>query len=220
MAESDVLVEANAHAVYEFDDALFQKSAYDGRYSACRWNNYIPKGALDGQQTITFKIDKTAANQELKMHEAIIQVGVRIFQCGPGVAPKTIPAPGMQVAPVNNILHGLFKNVCVSFDSGSSISINTAEGNYRYKAWLENKLSYETTGKATQLADNGWVEDHDWKLYDVTPENIKNNTSFQTRKMWFCDPNTYDPNHEFLDEEIFFSGRLLHDLVSQSKSIY
>ena len=218
MTDSDILIEGSAKPVMEFDDALFTNTHYDGRHSACRWHNYIPLGTLEGQQSITFKIPAIAANQECKLHEAILNVGVRIYKKGHGAHGGQSPDPGMQVAPVNNLLHALFKNVQISFDSGSSISLNTAEGNYRYKAWLENLLSYDISGKASQLSGDGWVP-YNHKMMDPTPGNLIHNDSFNTRKMWFCDPQSTEKDCVYLDEEVFFSGRLLHDLCSQSKPI-
>lgn len=98
----------------------------------------------------------------------------------------------MQPGIVNNILHSLIRSCSISLN-GKAIS--QSEGDYHYRSYLENLLTYGTDAKNTFLQNCGWYRDTG-NLNSVTFENngfvvrknlVKNSTVLELMGRLHCD---------------------------------
>ena len=65
-------------------------------------------------------------------------------------------APGKKIAPVNNFIHSLFRQVQIRLNNAR---FETTNNNYPYRAYYENLLLYNKESKETFLKPAGWIKD-------------------------------------------------------------
>ena len=196
-------IEPNVILAHNFTDDAFREQVSDLRYSEIRYNTFGPLEAIADQDSFAFEIPAKFGNNEIRLQEMILSVGVKLRINGTTAA----PSQGMQISFVNNIFHSLFKSVEVTFgpDAVSTNKANTS--NYRYKAYLINLLSYDTSAKAAHLQCEGWYDDQPG-FWDPTSVTLTQCTGWTSRRNLFTKPAT-DNNPHYLRNETVFSARLI-----------
>ena len=83
--------------------------------------------------------------------------------------------------------------------------ISVSPGNYPYKAYISNCLTYSSLVKAAQLASQGWSSDLSAHMGPT-----ENNSGFIERGNYFR--IGFDQRNDFKPEGAVYFGRLMHDL--------
>lgn len=116
-----------------------------------------------------------------------------------GTAEKTTPAKAdLNVFPVNNLLHSLFRQVTLSLN-GQQVAQNSQ--NYPYRAYIENLLNFEADSAMQHLYPVCWKTDTAKYFDDLT-----NNSNGRDRGLLFP-----------VNEEIDLYGNLALDLMGTKK---
>ena len=128
-----------------------------------RWIDYRPlSSAQNDDAAITFMISGT--DEYLDLSKTILVVEGTV---------ETADGSGTDadVAPINNFLHSLFKQVDVYLNGKQ---VTPAMGTYPYRAYLETLLNYDVSAKKSQLSSALYFKD--------TPEHMEENGSLPLKK--------------------------------------
>ncbi len=134
------------------------------------------------------------------IQETYCEVTVKITKSD-GVS---VPNVNNLVGPVNNVLHSLFESVRLTIND---VPISVSPGNYPYKAYITNCLTYPTNVKSSHLQMQGWFSD-----LSAHMEPSLSNTGFSERSQLFREK--YNSRNEYRASGTTFFGRLMHDLVA------
>ena len=118
-----------------------------------RWIDYRPLSSVENPDSaITFLIAGT--DEYLDLSKTILYVEGKIMN-NDG---KTELKGGGQtsVAPVNNFLHSLFKQVDVYLNGKQ---VTPAMGTYAYRSYIETLLNYDVSAKKSQLSSALYFKD-------------------------------------------------------------
>ena len=116
-----------------------------------RWIDYRPlSSAQNDDSAITFLIAGT--DEYLDLSKTILVVEGKVLS-GTGANLSTGQA---DVAPVNNFLHSLIKQVDVYLNGKQ---VTPAMGTYAYRAYLETLLNYDVSAKKSQLSSALYFKD-------------------------------------------------------------
>ena len=139
-----------------------------------RWIEYRPLSSVQNNDSaITFVIAGT--DKYLDLSKTILVVEGKVV-AGTGGDLSTGQA---SIAPVNNFLHSLFRQVDVYFNGKQ---VTPAMGTYAYRSYLETLLNYDVSAKESQLSsamyykDTAGEMDEAGSLPGSTTINIKNYT--------------------------------------------
>ena len=139
-----------------------------------RWIEYRPLSSVENNDSaITFVVAGT--DEYLDLSKTILVVEGKVIS-GTGGDLSTGQA---SVAPVNNFLHSLFRQVDVYFNGKQ---VTPAMGTYAYRSYLETLLNYDVSAKQSQLSSAMYYKDTAGKMDDAgslprsTTINIKNYT--------------------------------------------
>ena len=117
-----------------------------------RWIDYRPLSAVENDDgAITFLIAGT--DEYLDLSKSILVVEGKVTAADGSSALSTGQA---SVAPVNNFLHSLFKQVDVYFNGKQ---VTPAMGTYPYRSYLETLLNYDVSAKQSQLTSAMYYKD-------------------------------------------------------------
>ena len=126
-----------------------------------RWIDYTPLSSTDNSETpINFLIAGT--DEYIDLSKTILTVtGKIMLKDG-----KTELTGGDQtsVAPVNNFLHSLFRQVDVYLNGKQ---VTPAMGTYAYRAYIETLLNYDISAKKSQLSSALYYKDTATQMDDV-----------------------------------------------------
>ena len=117
-----------------------------------RWIDYRPLSSVENPDSaITFLIAGT--DEYLDLSKTILYVEGKILKGGDD------PLSGggqTNVAPVNNFLHSLFKQVDVYLNGKQ---VTPAMGTYAYRFYIETLLNYDVSAKKSQLSSALYFKD-------------------------------------------------------------
>ena len=126
-----------------------------------RWIDYRPLSSVTNDDAaMTFLIAGT--DEYIDLSRTILTVEGKIEKSTGGDA---------NIAPVNNFLHSLFKQVDVYLNGKQ---VTPAMGTYPYRAYLETLLNYDVSAKQSQLSSALYFKD--------TPGEMDNNGSLPSTK--------------------------------------
>ena len=117
-----------------------------------RWIEYRPLSDVsNGDCAITYLISGT--DEYIDLSKTILSVEGKVF-AGDGSA---LSGGGQaNVAPVNNFLHSLFKQVDVYLNGKQ---VTPAMGTYAYRSYIETLLNYDVSAKKSQLSSAMYYKD-------------------------------------------------------------
>jgi hypothetical protein len=165
----------------------------------CTHQKIVPTSSLDGK-TIEFNLERFDAANVYLIQETYCEVTIKITK-NDGL---TLPDTSQLVGPVNNILHSLFEAVRLTIND---IPISVSPGNYPYKAYITNCLTYPTIVKSSHLQTQGWYTDLSAHMGPSL-----SNSGFTERSQLFREK--FNARNSYRADGATFFGRLLHDLVS------
>ena len=112
-----------------------------------RWIDYRPLSSVQNDDAaITFMISGT--DEYLDLSKTILVVE--------GIIEVDSGTVGADIAPINNFLHSLFKQVDVYLNGKQ---VTPAMGTYPYRAYLETLLNYDVSAKKSQLSSALYFKD-------------------------------------------------------------
>ena len=116
-----------------------------------RWIDYRPLSSVQSNDSaITFLIAGT--DEYLDLSKTILVVEGKVH---PGTG-GNLGSGQASVAPVNNFLHSLFRQVDVYLNGKQ---VTPAMGTYAYRAYLETLLNYDVSAKQSQLSSAMYYKD-------------------------------------------------------------
>ena len=117
-----------------------------------RWIDYAPLSSVENPESaITYLIAGT--DEYIDLSKTILTVREEITK---GDGTKLTGGGQSNVAPVNNFLHSLFKQVDV-YLSGKQVT--PAMGTYAYRAYIETLLNYDASAKESQFTSALYYKD-------------------------------------------------------------
>ena len=124
-----------------------------------RWIDYRPLSSVTNDDSaITFLIAGTDEYLDLSKSILVVEGSV---QAGDGSNLSTGQA---SVAPVNNFLHSLIKQVDVYLNGKQ---VTPAMGTYPYRSYIETLLNYDVSAKKSQLSSALYFKDTPGKMEDT-----------------------------------------------------
>ena len=116
-----------------------------------RWIEYRPLSSVQNNDSaITFVIAGT--DEYLDLSKTILVVEGKVV---PGTG-GDLSTGQASIAPVNNFLHSLFRQVDVYFNGKQ---VTPAMGTYAYRSYLETLLNYDVSAKESQLSSAMYYKD-------------------------------------------------------------
>lgn len=117
---------------------------------------YKPLTSLENQSVIEFSC-QGHGDTYLDLSSINLRLKIQLVN-GDGTALKVDAKGEVGDGPgcVNNILHSLFRQVNVSLNGKT---VNSADGNYSYRSYIETLLNYGEDAAKTHLELNGWYSD-------------------------------------------------------------
>ena len=192
------LREALTFPAENYTGSFFKRLPSDSRFLQNSYTKFGPAGSIQ-DKTIEFCLDRyDAANIYL------IQFATLKVQCVIVKENGSLPSTDALVAPVNNVVHSLFESVRLIINDKP---LTSSAGNYPYKAYITNCLTYSTVVKYSQLKCEGYYEDTS-KIMGPS----ENNVGFIERNNLFR--KKFEAGEDYRPEGATFYGRLLTDLVS------
>ena len=117
-----------------------------------RWIDYAPLSSVENTDSpINFLV--TGTDEYIDLSKTILTVTGKIVKDNESVLDG---ANQTNVAPVNNFLHSLFKQVDV-YLNGKQVTL--AMGTYAYRAYIETLLNYDVSAKESQFSSALYYKD-------------------------------------------------------------
>ena len=117
-----------------------------------RWIDYRPLSSVENPDSaITFLIAGT--DEYIDLSKTILYVEVKVTS---GDGGDLSGGTQTNVAPVNNFLHSLFKQVDVYLNGKQ---VTPAMGTYAYRSYIETLLNYDVSAKKSQLSSALYFKD-------------------------------------------------------------
>ena len=125
-----------------------------------RWIGYAPLSSVENTDSpINFLV--TGTDEYIDLSKTILTVTGKIVKDNESVLDG---ANQTSVAPVNNFLHSLFKQVDV-YLNGKQVTL--AMGTYPYRAYIETLLNYDVSAKESQFSSALYYKDTATKMDEV-----------------------------------------------------
>ena len=187
-----------------------------------RWIDYHPLSTMENDDSaITFLISGT--DEYIDLSKTILVVEGKIMN-----GDNTNLSGGSQasIAPVNNFLHSLFKQVDVYLNGKQ---VTPAMGTYAYRSYIETLLNYDVSSKKSQLSSVLYYKDTAGHMDDagalplqktIKIQTYKDNGSANTGKdtVTITEPGTgnqgFAKRHEFIknSKKFVLSGPIFSDV--------
>ena len=151
MGDPAIVVAPESFSSSSFADSFFFKQAIDLKYVSSQYHTFSPINSLTNATQVNFSLPMFATPSVYDLKNSYLEVGLKIVG-----EDGELPPISDIVAPVNNVLHSMFKNVEVYFND---TRITTSTGHHAYKEYLKTYLSYNKDYKETVLRPSGWAED-------------------------------------------------------------
>ena len=121
-----------------------------------RWIDYAPLSSVENTDSpINFLV--TGIDEYIDLSKTILTVTGKIVKDNEAV----LDANQTDVAPVNNFLHSLFKQVDVYLNGKQ---VTPAMGTYAYRAYIETLLNYDVSAKESQFSSALYYKDTATKM--------------------------------------------------------
>ena len=125
-----------------------------------RWIDYAPLSSVENPDSaITYLISGT--DEYIDLSKTILTVRGEITK---GDSTKLTGGNQTSVAPVNNFLHSLFKQVDVYLNGKQ---VTPAMGTYAYRAYIETLLNYDVSAKKSQFTSALYYKDTATQMDEV-----------------------------------------------------
>ena len=125
-----------------------------------RWIGYAPLSSVENTDSpINFLV--TGTDEYIDLSKTILTVTGKIVKDNESVLDG---ANQTSVAPVNNFLHSLFKQVDVYLNGKQ---VTPAMGTYPYRAYIETLLNYDASAKESQFSSALYYKDTATKMDEV-----------------------------------------------------
>ena len=125
-----------------------------------RWIGYAPLSSVENTDSpINFLV--TGTDEYIDLSKTILTVTGKIVKDNESVLDG---ANQTNVAPVNNFLHSLFKQVDVYLNGKQ---VTPAMGTYPYRAYIETLLNYDVSAKESQFSSALYYKDTATKMDEV-----------------------------------------------------
>ena len=125
-----------------------------------RWIGYAPLSSVENTDSpINFLV--TGTDEYIDLSKTILTVTGKIVKDNESVLDG---ANQTSVAPVNNFLHSLFKQVDVYLNGKQ---VTPAMGTYLYRAYIETLLNYDASAKESQFTSALYYKDTATKMDEV-----------------------------------------------------
>ena len=122
-----------------------------------RWIDYAPLSSVENTDSpINFLV--TGTDEYIDLSKTILTVTGKIVKDGDSALAGANQA---NVAPVNNFLHSLFKQVDVYLNGKQ---VTPAMGTYAYRAYIETLLNYDVSAKESQFSSALYYKDTATKM--------------------------------------------------------
>ena len=119
-----------------------------------RWIEYRPLSSVENNDSaITFVVAGT--DEYLDLSKTILVVKGKVVP-GTGGPNAVLDSGQASIAPVNNFLHSLFRQVDVYLNGKQ---VTPAMGTYAYRSYLETLLNYDVSAKQSQLSSAMYYKD-------------------------------------------------------------
>ena len=194
-----------------------------------RWIDYRPLSSVENPDSaITFLIAGT--DEYLDLSKTILVVEGKIAN---GDGTKLSGNNQTSVAPVNNFLHSLFKQIDVYLNGKQ---VTPAMSTYAYRSYIETLLNYDASAEKSQLSsalyfkDTAGEMDQDGALPRPKNVKVKNVTTNSEETVSITIPGTgnqgFAKRHEFIQNgnqfvlsgpifsDVFMSDRLLLNMLN------
>jgi hypothetical protein len=192
------LAEASTFPAQAYANSFFAEFPTDARFLQCTFQKISPTSNIEGK-TIEFNLDRYDAANVYQIQETYVEVSVGIYKGN-----NELPAVDKNVGTVNNLLHSLFESVRIIVND---VPISVSPGNYPYKAYIANCLTYPQAVKTCQLICQGWISDTAPHMGPTI-----SNSGWEARSLMFR--KNYDQSKPYRSEGVTLFGRLMHDLVT------
>ena len=124
-----------------------------------RWIGYAPLSSVENTDSpINFLV--TGTDEYIDLSKTILTVTGKIVKDNEAV----LDTNQADVAPVNNFLHSLFKQVDVYLNGKQ---VTPAMGTYPYRAYIETLLNYDVSAKESQFSSALYYKDTATKMDEV-----------------------------------------------------
>jgi hypothetical protein len=198
------LTESSTFPSQAYAKSFFASYPSDARFLQCSYQKIVPSTEIKGQK-IEFTLDKFEAANVWMIQDTNLQVTISITK----EDGKTLPDKTKNVGPVNNMLHSLWSSVRVIIND---VPISVTPGNYPYKSYITNCLTYASPEKSSHLETQGWVSDTSG-YFSPTTTNIGWKERVAAFRKGFKIGTTGNET-EYRSGGYTLIGRLMTDLVS------
>ena len=147
-----------------------------------KWDTINAETGFATNDMVTFKIQATDTHY-LDLSETQIFIKLKLMKdvANDGTLINILDTD--RVAPVNNILHSLFKQIKVKLNEKD---VENSNCTYSYRSYIENLLSHGRDSKETFLMNEGWSNDTPTKFNTTTLQVDGGNVGFITRNKWLA----------------------------------
>jgi hypothetical protein len=151
---TSVEVQPKTEFSQNFVKGFFNALPCDGTKSNTEYARVIPATGFKGDtSSINFVLAEVEPPFCYDLAKTLIQVKIKIVDA----TTERLPLKSASVAGINNMLHSLFSSCKVKLND---TPITQNEGNYFYKAYLENLLSFsDSIKKHGWLSCVGWTQE-------------------------------------------------------------
>lgn len=163
------------------------------------YTEHRPLSTISSSQQIQFSFN-SSKDEYINLRDMLFYIKLKINL---KKATNVVAADWKKIAPVNNLLHSLFKNIHLDIDNKN---VTRSTPNYSYKAYFESLLGFTESSKCGYMSSQGWQPDFE--------EHIK---TFNDKYSEKITPSTIDTGGGGKSIELF--GKLHIDLAMQPKSI-
>ncbi len=179
---------------------LFQDRKTDARFDNVEYQEFFPTNSLSNCTKIDFLLPRFTGPLMYLPYDMQLKVDVTLTnEDGSQIA------DGKSVGPSNLVLHTLFSECRFYLED---YSLNEANENYGYKAFLTSLLTLDSNAKYSWLQAAGFFHDTAKAIDDVNTNN-----GFDSRRDLFLKGNSYSGT------PVTFVGKILHELVSSQAGI-
>ena len=168
-----------------------------------RWIDYAPLSSVENTDSpINFLV--TGTDEYIDLSKTILTITGKIVKDNEAV----LDANQTDVAPVNNFLHSLFKQVDVYLNGKQ---VTPAMGTYAYRAYIETLLNYDVSAKESQFSSALYYKDTATQMDEVgslpSSKTITYVTDVDTKaKDTFCLPVPGTGNQGFAKRSKFIQN--------------
>ena len=192
-----------------------------------RWIDYAPLSTVQNPDSaITFLIAGT--DEYIDLSKTILTVTGNMKKDG---TTKLTGSGQANVAPVNNFLHSLFKQVDVYLNGKQ---VTPAMGTYAYRSYIETLLNYDVSAKESQFSSALYYKDTATEMEETGSSSTEKEITYveadtrsgsasTPKKTWITVPGTgnqgFAKRHKFIENGIQFvlSGPIFSDIFMNDR---